>query len=114
MEITVLLKSRSSSEPRSVLILQDDSGLSIFCDCPAGDRGRICKHKKAVASGDASMLYDDDQRENFIRIMEWISQSGYPELMKELEEAENEMDTQKEKVREIKDKITRAMREGLK
>ncbi len=46
--------------------------------------------------------------------MEWISQSGYPELMKKLEEAENEMDTQKEKVREIKDKITRAMKEGLK
>jgi len=114
MEITVLIKSSSSSEPRSVLILQDDSGLSIFCDCPAGDRGRICKHKKAIASGDVSMLYDEDQKENFEKAMEWVSQSGYPELMKELEEAENEMDTEKEKVREIKDKITRVMKEGLK
>ncbi len=113
MEITVLIKSSSSSKPRSVLVLQDDSGLSIFCDCPAGDRGRVCKHRKAVASGDASMLYDDEQKENFNKIMELVSQSGYPELMKELEEAENEMDTEKEKLKDIKAKIARVMNEGL-
>ncbi len=113
MEITILIKSSSSSEPRSVLVLQDDSGLCIFCDCPAGDRGRICKHKKAVASGDASMLYDDDQKENFNKIMELISQSDYPKLMKELEKAENEMGTEKERLKGIKAKIARAMNEGL-
>ncbi len=113
MEITVLIKSSSSSKPRSVLVLQDDSGLSIFCDCPAGDRGRVCKHRKAVASGDASMLYDDEQKENSNKIMELVSQSGYPELMKELEEAENEMDTEKEKLKDIKAKIARVMNEGL-
>ncbi len=114
MEITVLIKSSSSTEPRNVLVLQDDVGLSIFCDCPAGERGRVCKPRKAVASGNDSMLYDEDQRENFNRIMELISQTGYPELMKELEDAENEMDTEKEKVIDLKKKIAGVMKDGLK
>lgn len=114
MNITVLLKSSSQSEPRSVQVRQDDSSLSFICDCPAGERGRICKHKKALASGDDSMLYDEDQREYFENVMEWVTQSGYPDLMKELKEAENTLESAKEKARDIKERITRVMNEGLK
>ncbi len=114
MEIKILVKSSSQSGPRSVDVVQDDSGLSFFCDCPAGIRERVCKHKKAMASGDDSMLYDEGQRENFKKVMDWVSQSGYPVLMKELKEAENELEPAKDKVRDIKEKIIRAMKEGLK
>jgi len=113
MEITVLVKSSSQPEPRSVLVVLDDSGMSFVCDCPAGERGRICKHKKAMASADDSMLYDEDQGENFKQVMDWVAQSGYPDLMKELKEAENELDSAKGKARDIKEKITRVMKEGL-
>ncbi len=114
METTILVKSSSQTEPRSVQVIQDDSGLSFFCDCPAGERGRVCKHKKALASCDDSILYDDDQRENFGKVMNWVSQSGYPDLMKELKEVENGLESAKENTREIKEKIARAMNEGLK
>jgi len=113
MEITVLVKSSSQPGPRSVLVVLGDSGLSFVCDCPAGERGRICKHKKAMASADDSMLYGEDQRESFDQVMEWVAQSGYPDLMKELKEAENELESVKGKARDIKDKITRVMKEGL-
>ena len=114
MEITILIKSSSQSEPRSVLVTQDDSGLSYFCDCPAGIRERICKHKMALVLGDDSILYDKDQRKSFDKVMEWVAQSGYPDLMKELKEAENELEPAKEKVGNIKEKIIRGMNEGLK
>ena len=114
MEITILVKSSSQPEPRSVLVVLDDFGLSFVCDCPAGDRGRICKHKKAMASADDSMLYDEDQRGKFETIMDWVAKSGYPDLMRELKEAENELESAREKTIDIKDKITRAMNEGLK
>ena len=114
MEITVLVKSSSQSDPRSVNVVQDDSGLSFFCDCPAGIRERVCKHKKAMASGDGSMLYDEDQKENFEKVVDWLGQSGYPNLMKELKEAENELDPAKEKLRDIKEKVARVMKQGLK
>lgn len=103
MEITILVKSTSQPEPRSVQVMQDDSGLSFYCDCPAGNRGRICKHKKALASGDDSMLYDEGQRENFEKVMDWLAQSGYPDLMKELKKAENQLASAKEKLRDIKE-----------
>ena len=113
MEITILLKSSSQPGPRSVLVVLGDSGLSFVCDCPAGDRGRLCKHKKAMASADDSMLYDENQRELFEQVTAWVAQSGYPDLMKELKEAENELESVKEKARDIKEKITRLMKEGL-
>ena len=114
MEITILVKSSSQTEPRTVLVRQDDSGLSIACDCPAGERGRICKHKMAMASADDRMLYDEGQRENFKQVMELVTQSGYSGLMNELKEAENELESAKQNVWGIKEKISNAMSEGLK
>lgn len=114
MEITILVKSSSQPDPRTVHVVVDDSGLTFDCDCPAGERGRICKHKKAMASADDSMLYDEDQREKFETIMDWVAKSGYPDLMRELKEAENELDSAREKTIDIKQKIIRAMNEGLK
>ena len=113
MEIKILVKSSSQSEPRTVLVMRDDSGLSFFCDCPAGIRGRICKHKKVLASCDDSMLFDEDQRESFEKVTAWVAQSGYPDLMKEFKEAENELESAREKVRSVKEKVTRVMNEGL-
>ncbi len=114
MEIEILVKSSSQSEPRSVQVIKDDSGLSFFCDCPAGERGRICKHKKSVASADDHMLYDEEQRENFEKVVDWLSQSGYPELMNELKAVGNELRAAREKESLIREKITRIMKEGMK
>jgi hypothetical protein len=113
MEITILTKSSSSPNPRTVQVVKDDAGLSFFCDCPAGERGRICKHKKGVALGDEKILFDEDQIANFNKAMDWIAQSGYPGLMKDLEESENELALAQEKVKGLKEKITHGMKEGL-
>ena len=114
MEITILVKSSSSSEPRSVIVMLDDSGLSLFCDCPAGERDRVCKHKKAIASADDSMLYDEDQKKSFKQAMDWVAQSGYPDLMNELQEAESMLESAKQNAWAIKERIASAMNEGLK
>lgn len=114
MEINILVKSSSRKEPRTVEVTKDESGLSFFCDCPAGNWGRICKHKMALATGNDKMLFDEDQRENFNQVRDWVAQSGYPDLLKELKEAEKEMGSAREKIQDIKTRITRAMAEGLK
>jgi hypothetical protein len=114
MEITILVKSSSQTEPRSVLVRQDDSGLTIACDCPAGERGRICKHKRAMMSADDRMLYDEGQKENFKQVIELVTQSGYSDLMSELKKAESELGSAKQNVWRIKEKISSAMNEGLK
>lgn len=113
MEIRILVKSSSQPEHRTVHVTNDESGLSFYCECPAGERGRICKHKKALALGDDEMLFADDQTENFKTIMEQITQSEYPELIKELEESETELEKARNKAKFTKDKIARVMKEGL-
>ena len=114
MSITILIKSFSQSEPRTVQVTQDDSGLSFLCDSPAGIRGRLCKNKRALVSADDSMLYDENQKENFQKIMDWVDASDYPDLMKALKEAENDLELANGRARDIKEKITRAMKEGFK
>jgi len=109
MSITILIKSSSQSEPRSVQVTQDESGLSFLCDCPAGIRGRICKHKRALVSADESMLYDEDQKDSFQKLMDWVNASSYP-----LKAAENDLELANGRARDIKETITRAMKEGLK
>jgi len=114
MSITILIKSSSQSEPRSVQVTQDESGLSFLCDCPAGIRGRICKHKRALVSADESMLYDENQKDSFQKIMDWVNASSYPDLMKALKAAENDLELANGRARDIKETVTRAMKEGLK
>jgi hypothetical protein len=114
MEITILVTSSSQPVPRSVQVTHDDSSLSFYCDCPAGKRIRLCKHKKAVASGDDSMLYDEGQRDKFEKVMTWVAESGYPDLMKALQEADNELESARVKVEDIREKVIFAMKEGLK
>lgn len=114
MEVNVLVKSSSRAEPRTVDVTKDEHGLSFFCDCPAGNWGRICKHKMALASGNDKMLFNEDQRENFNQVREWVAESGYPVLLNELKAAEKEFGSAREKIQDIKTRITRAMAEGLK
>jgi uncharacterized Zn finger protein len=60
----VSLKAISSSGDSEYLVdfIVDDNGkLSVFCDCPAGEWGRFCKHKWRLLHGDESMLADPAQ-----------------------------------------------------
>jgi uncharacterized Zn finger protein len=114
METTILVKSSSRDEPYAVTVSLTENGLSIFCDCPAGEWGKYCKHKMAVVLSDAKILYDDEQVENFNKVLKWISESDYPDLVVELRESEKILEAAKKKIKNMKEKIARLMKEGLK
>ncbi len=114
MEITILASSSSRDEPYAVTISLTENGLSIFCNCPAGEWGKYCKHKMAFIFGDAQILYDDKQIENFIKVSQWISESDYPHLVAKLRDSEKELETVKKTIRNMKEKIALSMKEGLK
>ncbi|MEA3641060.1 MAG: hypothetical protein VBE63_14110 [Lamprobacter sp.] len=114
METTILVKSSSRDEPYAVAVSSAESGLAIFCDCPAGEWGKYCKHKMAIVLADERILYDEEQRDNFSRVTKWISESGYPDLVQELRESEKALELAKKNVKNQKEKIARLMKEGLK
>jgi len=85
MERTILVKSSSREEPYSVKVSSTvEHGLTIMCDCAAGEWGKYCKHKMAVALGDATILFDDEQIDSFKEISNWIVSSNYPNLFSEI------------------------------
>ncbi|MCU7839742.1 MAG: SWIM zinc finger domain-containing protein [Candidatus Thiodiazotropha sp. (ex Troendleina suluensis)] len=114
MEITILVQSRSREEPYAVAVSSTESGLSIFCDCPAGKWGKYCKHKMAILLADEGIIYDEEQNENFKKVTEWISESGYSGLVTELRTNEKALEVAKKNVKNQKEMIARLMREGLK
>ena len=114
MEITILVKSSSRDEPYAVVITSTESGLSIFCDCPAGEWGKYCKHKMSIVLADERILYDEKQSCNFKKVTEWISKSGYPGLVAGFHTTEKELEAAKKNVKKQKEKIAQLMKEGLK
>ncbi|MDE4303997.1 hypothetical protein PXK30_03620 [Phaeobacter gallaeciensis] len=49
MEVTV--KSSSSGNEYRIVILQEQNGVSLSCNCPAGATGGFCKHRFALIDG---------------------------------------------------------------
>jgi uncharacterized Zn finger protein len=73
----VLFAKSSSGEPYRMNIDGDDSGIRIFCHCPAGSLTQLCKHKVAIAKGDPTMLADPEQGDT---LREMQSSPFYPAL----------------------------------
>ena len=91
-----------------------EQGITIICDCAAGEWGKYCKHKMAVALGDATILYDDEQIDSFKEISNWIDSSSYPNLFSEIRVVEKQLAEAKKNVKSKKEQIARFMRDGLK
>ena len=64
----VLLAKSSSGDPYRMNIDADESGIRIFCHCPAGSLTQLCKHKIAIAKGDSTMLADPAQSEALLEM----------------------------------------------
>ena len=115
MKLAIFVKSSSREEPYQITVSSTiEEGLSIFCDCPAGVLGMHCKHKMAVVLGDQKILYDNEQLDDFHEISKWIANSNYSKFVLELQESEKELEALKKRIKNMKEKIARLMREGLK
>lgn len=75
MEIKILMKSKGETDEQAVYINKDKAGLSFFCNCLQGGRGKLCQHKIALVSGNRKMLFDESQEEDFKEVLNWVSQS---------------------------------------
>ena len=115
MERTILVKSSSREEPYSVEVSSTvEHGLTIMCDCAAGEWGKYCKHKMGVVLGDATILFDDEQIDSFKEISNWIASSNYPNLFSEIPVLEKKITEAKKNLKSMKEQIARFMRDGLK
>jgi len=116
MQIILLAKSSSQPEPYSVTFNWNNNKLSVFCNCPAGEIGQLCKHKTALLANESDILYDSKQKNQLDKISVWVQSSSLPKLLLQLKEAELEKDRIIEKAKKdfsaLKHKIARLLNEG--
>lgn len=114
-KIILFAKSSSRDDPYTVTFSKSDSGtLSVWCDCPAGIYGKLCKHKLLLSSNDASMLYDDYQVAELKKAHQWVNDAGLIDIINEASSIEKEIEDTKKLLKKMKSKIARLMMDGVK
>jgi hypothetical protein len=85
--MSILLKANSSSGSfYNVEFREAEEGLSIHCDCPAGEWGKFCKHKWQLLNGDEDMLFDSSQLNQLAAVHKIALERGLSAFYKNIEE----------------------------
>ncbi len=111
--IALYAKASSRDEPYTVEVVPEGDKVSVFCNCPAGNLTRFCKHKLAVVAGDTSILDDPDgQREAWDEAQAILAPTGLRESVVELVAAMKNSAVSKDKVKSMKVAVARKMAYG--
>lgn len=87
--MNISLKANSSSGSfYNVEFREAEEGLSIHCDCPAGEWGKFCKHKWQLLNGDEDMLFDSSQLQQLAALHKIALDRGLNDFYKNIEELE--------------------------
>ena len=87
--------------------------LHVYCSCPAGVLGKWCKHKMQLISGDVSGAINTSKVDDFVEVQNWVRSSEFPRLLDALKLAEEEMQSAKAKINNVKKALEKAAQKGL-
>jgi len=100
--IEILAKSSSSNTPYTARCYLEENKISIFCSCPAGDNRMLCKHVRKIVAGDASILYDRNQKSELEKISNHLQETQIPLLLLEINKSEDLLEEAKRNVKKAK------------
>jgi uncharacterized Zn finger protein len=100
--IEILVKSSSSDSTYTVRCYLEENKISIFCSCPAGDNRMLCKHVRKIIAGDASILYDRNQKNELEKINNHLQETQIPLLLLEIDKSEDLLEEAKRNVKKAK------------
>ncbi|MCH6259188.1 hypothetical protein MLD52_21705 [Puniceicoccaceae bacterium K14] len=100
-EIKFLVQG-SAPEPYTIrFVRRSERNLSAYCNCPAGDKGQICKHRTRILNGLTTDIVSDNT-DQVVTVVDWVKGSdveaaqGDVEIAKrKLEEAQKELKAKK-------------------
>jgi uncharacterized Zn finger protein len=112
--IEILAKSSSSDTPYTVKCYLEKNKISVFCSCPAGDNRKLCKHVRQIITGDDSILYDRNQKNELEAIRNHLTETAIPLLLSELEKYEYLLEEAKRNVEKAKKNLKNVILNELK
>ena len=83
METITFMVQGSAAEPYRVTFKKNDSNLSAYCTCPAGENGMYCKHRFRILSGETKGIVSGN--ENAVAsAVTWLSGTDVEQAIREL------------------------------
>jgi hypothetical protein len=110
---TVIKVISSSGEPYDVHLKFSDNKFTVFCHCPAGIHGKLCKHKTGLLDGDSSLLFDKTDHEILEQIHEAVKQSKYTEIISSYNVLRKEIEDAQKKEKKLKEQIEQFLKTGI-
>jgi hypothetical protein len=98
----ILAKSSSSDSSYAVRCYLEDNKISFFCSCHAGECRILCKHVRKIIAGDASILYDRNQKNELEKINNHLQETQIPLLLLEIDKSEDLLEEAKRNVKKAK------------
>jgi len=114
MEITILAKSSSDPNfPYSVNFSFVDDLIRVHCNCPAGNREILCKHKIGFISDDNKMLHCSSDEKLLSQVQEIMKNTSLPTeystFSKRIKEIENIQQELKKELQSLKRNFARKL-----
>jgi hypothetical protein len=91
----------SAAQPYHTTFIKDGEKITATCTCPAGQFGRLCKHRTGLLAGDASAVVSDNA-DQVNTVTEWIIGTETASNIAKLREAEKVMSKAKRELTKAK------------
>jgi hypothetical protein len=86
---TFLVRSSDGASSYTVDFLISDDSAMVLCSCPAGAKGKTCKHKILLLKNRSDLLVDTQQIEQLDSVLKGLQKSNLFNELHCLEEAES-------------------------
>jgi len=118
MEINIPVKSKSNpDEPYEVTFLFTGGKISVLCNCPAGEWGKLCKHKTGLIENDLKLLFNPDDAELLEKAHGLIANTSLLDVHQDFATRKKQIESQQAKLKKelsnIKNGFGRQLHEGV-
>lgn len=110
--LSLLAKASSQPTPYGVTFYFEPKGITVWCECAAGEFGKWCKHKIGMLRGDESLLAKPSQISLLNELRAIIASSDYPALLSEFDMAEAELAKAQDRVKKLRSAIEKKMKKA--
>lgn len=111
MNIDIEVPSSSSDATYLVSVRQDETGAFVTCTCPAGQFGKLCKHKVEVLNSAINTTEDHSGASRY-DLNRLIESTDIPLLLTEMNRADQELQRAKRALEVAKKNLEKSLSGG--
>jgi len=110
MKELIFLVQGSSKEPYKVTFRKNDTNLSAYCTCPAGDNGQYCKHRFKIIGGLFEGIVSGNEADVPV-VASWVSGTDVEVALNKVKDAEEKFESAKLSLSQAKKRLAIAFRD---